>query len=248
MGVFFGLVFAGFTKGNKEGGNSSVRETIVIIKERIIVRDRGGNNNSSSSNDDPMGLFIVLVAAMVLAIYLYAVYAELVIYYSSIVAFNIIAFGVAALAFSAIQGRISGTDWLMFTCIPVAVVSFSLVLLYQAKMGILSDAKETAESVGAFKFYFDTLDDSQRNWIIPQLIGLVGTVAFLFFSSVLVLHNIAALQVVYDGALRSFWRSIFVITNAFSGVRILIFLIVLGAISFFSLDGTGYQLILDRNR
>lgn len=246
MGAIFGLVFSGLTSGRKDHGSGSVKETLIIIRERIVIRENN-NRGASSSNDDPMGLLIALVAAVVIAVYLYAVYAEYVIYYSSLGAFNVITFGMSALAFSAINGRLSSADWMMYTIIPVALVSFSLVLLYQAKQGILPGAKEAAESAGAFKFYFNILNDAQRNWVVPQLVGLVGAVTFLFFSSVLVLHNLSALQVVYDGALRPFWRSVYVLTNAFSGNVVLIFLVILGVASYFSLDGTAYQYLAGRN-
>lgn len=246
MGAIFGLVFSVLTGGRKEHGGGSVKETLIIIRERIVVRENN-TRGASSPNDDPIGLLIVLVAAAVIAVYLYSVYAEYVIYYSSLWAFNVITFGVSALAFSAIKGRLSGADWMMYTIIPVSLVCFSLVLLYKAEQGILPGAKEAAESAGAFEFYFNVLSDAQRNWVLPQLVGLVGTVTFLFFSSVLVLHNLSALQVVYDGVLRPFWRAVYVLTNAFSGNAVWIFLVILGGVSYFALDGTAYQYLAGRS-
>lgn len=246
MGAIFGLLFSGLTRGNREGGEASVKETIVIIKERIVIRERGGSNRPQS-NDDPMAIIILLIAAMVVSIYLYAVYAADVIYYSSLIAYNVITFGIAALVFSAIKGRLSSGEWFAYTFVPIGILSFTLILLYQAKMGIIPGAREAAESAGAYKFYFNVLDHDQRNWIIPQLFGLLGTITFLFFSSVLVVHNLSALQVVYDGAMRPFWRSIYIITNAFSGKFIWVALIALGALTYFALDGTAYQYLSARN-
>ncbi len=246
MGTFFGLLFSGFTSGKKEGGDASVKETIIIIKERIVIREKS-NRDNLQTNDDPVGIIVILFVAMVMAIYLYAVYAESIIYYTSIITFNVIAFGFSVLVFSAIKDRLTSADWVLYTFLPVGFVSFTLVLLYQAKLGIIPGAKEAAESVGAVKFYLDILDDDQRNWVIPQLAGLIGTVAFLFFSTVLVIHNLAALQVVYNGILRTFWRRVYVLTNAFSGNAILVFLGVLGAISFFALDGTVFQYLNNLN-
>lgn len=240
MGAIFGLLFTGLTRGNREGKNASVSETIVIIQERIVIRE-SGSSNRSQSNDDPMAIIILLVAAMVISIYLYAVYAADVIYYASLVAFNVITFGSAALIFSAIKGRLSSGEWLAYTFIPICILSFTLILLYQAHLGIIPDLRQAAESAGAYRFYFRVLNDDQRNWIIPQLFGLLGTVVFLFFSSVLVFHNLASLQVMYDGRMRSFWRSIYILTNAFSGKFIWIALIVLGGLTYFALDGTAYQ-------
>lgn len=246
MGIIFGLVFSGLTGGKKEIGGNSVKETLIIIRERIIIRENNVRG-TSGSNDEPMALLIVLVAAAVVAVYLYSVYAEYVIYYSSLWAFNVITFGMSALVFSAIRGRLSSADWMIYTIIPVALVSFSLVLLYQARQGVLPGVREAAESAGAFKFYFNVLNDAQRDWVLPQLLGLVGTVVFLFFSTVLVLHNLSALQVVYDGVLRPFWRAVYILTNAFSGNAILIFLVILGGASYFALDGTAYQYLASRN-
>lgn len=246
MGVVFGLIFSGLTRGNREGGQASVRETVVIIRERIVVRERA-QPNGAQSNDDSMGILIVLIAAMIMAIYLYAVYAKDVIYYSSIVTFNVITFGFSALVFSAIKGRLNSAEWFAYTFIPIGILSFGLILLYQAKSGILPGAKEAAESAGAFNFYFDVLDNDQRNWVIPQLLGLLGTLAFLFFSSVLVIHNLASLQVTYDGFMRPFWRSIFILTNAFSGKFIWLMLALLGTLTYFALDGTAYQYMGARN-
>jgi hypothetical protein len=246
MGAIFGLLFTGLTRGNREGGKASVRETIVIIKERIVIREKD-SSKKSQSNDDPVGLLILLIAAMVISIYLYAVYAVDVIYYSSLVAFNVITFGFSALVFSAIKGRLSNGEWLAYTFIPIGILSFSLILLYQAKLGIIPGVKEAAESAGALKFYSDVLNDDQRNWVIPQLFGLVGTVAFLFFSSVLVIHNLSSLQVMYDGLMRPFWRSIYVFTNAFSGKFIWFALFVLGGLTYLALDGTAYQYLGARN-
>lgn len=246
MGVIFGLIFSGMTRGNREGGQASVKETIVIIKEKIVVRETT-NSNKSQSNDDPMAIIILLIAAMVASIYLYAVYAEDVIYYSSIVTFNVITFGFSALVVSAIKGRLNGAEWFAYTFIPIGIVSFTLVLLYQAELGIISGAKEAASSAGAFKFYFKVLDDEQRNWVIPQLFGLIGTLAFLFFSTVLVIHNLASLQVVYDGGMRKIWRNIYVLTKAFSGKFTWFALIILGVITYFALDGTASQYLNARN-
>ncbi|MGS3174682.1 hypothetical protein [Aeromonas sanarellii] len=246
MGAIFGLVFSGLTRGNREGGQASVRETVIIIRERIVVRERA-QSNGTQSNDDPMGILIVLLAAMVISIYLYSVYAEDVIYYSSIVTFNVLTFGFSALVFSAVKGRLNSADWFAYTFIPIGTLSFSLILLYQAKSGILPGAKEAAESAGAFKFYFEVLGNDQRNWVIPQLFGLLGTVAFLFFSSVLVIHNLASLQVTYDGFMRPFWRSIYILTNAFSGKFIWFILAALGMFTNLALDGTAYQYLGARN-
>lgn len=245
MGVIFGTIFSGLTGGNREVGRASVQETIVIIKERIIIRERGGQNGTRS-NDDPVGLLFVLVAVMVASIYLYAVYAEPIIEYASITAFNAIAFGFSALTVSAIRGRLNSGEWIAYTFIPIALVSCSLFLLYRADLGILPGAKEAAESAGAFNFYFDVLNDKQRYWIIPQLFGLLGTVVFLFFSIVLVIHNIAALQVIYDGFMQRFWRSVFMFTNAFSGKVAWVLLSILGVVTYFFLDGTLYQYLMTK--
>lgn len=89
MGAIFGLVFSALTRGNREGGEVSVRETVIIIRERIIVRE-GAQSNRTQSNYEPMGVLIVLFAAMLTSIYVYAVYAEDVLYYASIVTFNVL--------------------------------------------------------------------------------------------------------------------------------------------------------------
>jgi|GEM_PF-408832 len=246
MGVIFGTIFSGLTVGSREVGRASVRETIVIIKERIIIRERG-SQNSAQSNDDPMVLIFVLLAVAVVSTYLYAVYAELIIEYASVTAFNVIAFGFSALTVSAIKGRLNSGEWIAYTFIPIALVSCSLLLLYRANLGVLPGVKEAAESAGAVSFYFDVLDDKQRDWIIPQLFGLLGTVAFLFFSIVLVVHNLAALQVVYDGFMQPFWRSVFMFTNAFSGKVAWVLLSILGVVTYFFLDGTAYQYLITRH-
>ncbi|WP_456267999.1 hypothetical protein M1D97_12205 [Kushneria sp. AK178] len=240
MGLVFGTIFSGLTVGNREVGKTSVRETIIIIKERITIRD-GGGRKGGASNDDPMVLLFFLLVVTVFSIYLYAVYAKSIIEYASIAALNVIAFGFSVLIVSAIKGRLNSGEWIAYTFIPIVFVSCSLLLLHRADLGILPGAKEAAESAGAYRFYFDVLDDEQRYWVIAQLFGLLGTIVFLFFSIVLVVHNIAALQVIYNGFMQPFWQSVFLFTNAFSGRFAWVFLSVLGVVTYFSLDGTVYQ-------
>lgn len=245
MGLVFGTAFSGLTGGEREKGTVSVKETVVIIKERIIVRERSVAGGAHSS-DDPMGLVFLLAAAVVFSIYMYAIHAESLIYYFSIIIFNVASFGFAALFVSALKGRLSQRDWLVYTIVPIGILLFGLVLLYNAKLGMLSGAKEAAESVGAFKFYFNVLDERQKYWIVLQLTGMIVAVVFLFFSMVLVVHNISALQVVYDGMMRSFWRLVYSRTNAFSGKGTWIMLAILGAVSYFLLDGTAYLYLYSR--
>ncbi len=123
MGAFFGLIFSSFTGVNREGGSVSVKETIIIIKERIVIREN--NNQNPKTNDDSIGILFILVAAIVISVYFYAIYAELVIYYSSITAFNIITFGLSALVFSAAKGRLSSRDWVLYTLFPLVLFYFT---------------------------------------------------------------------------------------------------------------------------
>ena len=44
----YGVLFASFTNGNIEGGNASVSETTIMIKERILVRENNQQRISQS--------------------------------------------------------------------------------------------------------------------------------------------------------------------------------------------------------
>ncbi len=246
MGVIFGALFTFVTRGKRQEGTDSVKETIIVIKERIIIRGKSGNNTKPVSNDDPWALLFVFIGAVVLATYLYAVFADQVIYYSSLLAFNFIAFGSTSIVLSALQSKITSSDWFLYTVLPVSVLMGSLVLLHYAQLGILPGLKERAEAEGAVNLYFNVLEDDHKNWIISQLIGLVSTVLYLLLSCVLVLHNTSALQVRYGGFMQSFWAKVFSITHRFSGWGVVVFIVAIGVVSYFSLNGTGYEFLMSR--
>lgn len=246
MGVVFGTLFTFVTRGKRQEGADSVKETVIIIKERIIVREKSGNNSKPASNDDPWGLLFVFVGAVVLATYLYAVFADKIIYYSSLMAFNFIAFGFTSIVLSALQSKITGSDWFLYTILPVSVLMGSLILLHYAQLGILPGLKERAEIEGAVNLYFNVLEEDHKNWILSQLIGLVSAVLYLLLSCVLVLHNTSALQVRHGGFMQSFWANIFSITHRFSGWVTILFIVAIGVISYLALNGTGYEFLMSR--
>ena len=246
MGVVFGALFTFITKGKRQEGADSVKETIVIIKEKIINREKSGNNSKLTSNDDPWGLLFVFVGAVVLATYLYAVYADKVIYYSSLLAFNFIAFGLTSILLSALQSKITSGDWFIYTVLPVSVLLGSLILLHYAQSGIIPGLKERAEIEGAVNLYFNVLEKDHKNWILSQLVGLVSAVLYLMLSCVLVLHNTSALQIRYGGFMQTFWTKAYAITHRFSGWGAVFFIVIIGLVSYLALNGTGYEFLMSR--
>lgn len=247
MGVIFGAIFTFVTRGKRQDGGNSVRETIIIIKERIILREKAENNMRSVSNDDPWGLLFVFIGGVVLVTYVYAVFADKVIYYSSLLVFNFIAFGLTSLVLSVFQSKITSSDWFLYMVLPVSILVGSLVLLHYAQLGILPGLKEKAEIEGAVNLYFNVLEEDQKNWILSQLIGLALTVLYLMLSCVLVLHNISALQVRYDGFMQCFWAKVFFITHRFSGWGVILFIVAIGVVSYIALNGTGYNFLMSRS-
>ncbi|WP_336989200.1 hypothetical protein [Aeromonas hydrophila] len=246
MGVVFGALFTFVTRGKRQDGTDSVKETIIIIKEKIIIREKSENNSKPVSNDDPWALVFVFIGAVVLATYLYAVFADKVIYYSSLLAFNFITFGLTSIVLSAFQSKITSSDWFLYTVLPVSILTGSLILLHYAQLGIFPGLKERAEIEGAVNLYFNVLEEKHKNWILTQLIGLVSAVLYLMLSCVLVLHNTSALQVRYGGFMQSFWAKVFLITHRFSGWGAVLFIVAIGVVSYLALNGTGYEFLMSR--
>lgn len=246
MGVVFGALFTFVTKGKPQESAKSVRETVIIIKEKIIYRDRSSNNNNDPNGFDPFSLFFVFIFAIILTTYFYALFADLVVYYSSILAFNFIAFGFTSLILSAFQSKVTGADWIAYTLLPVLILLFSLVLLHYAQEGIAPWMKERALKVGAIEFYFDDLSENNKNWVMAQLMGLVLAVVYLIMACVLVLHNTSALQVRYGGFMQNLWAYIYAITYRFSGWGMMVIVGVIGLGSLLMLNGAGYEFLMNR--
>ncbi|HHF3072480.1 TPA: hypothetical protein ACPJ1I_004595 [Vibrio diabolicus] len=245
MGVVFGAIFTFLTRGNQQEGTHSVRETIVVIKEKIIVRNNSSINSGTSS--DPWTLLFVLFFAVIMATYFYAIYVNEVIYYSYLVAFNLLAFGAASIFVSALQDKISSSEWVLYTVLPVIFIAGSLVLFDYASEGIIAGLKQRAQQEGAMKLYFEVLEETHKNWILSQLLGLVFSILYLLLSCILLLHNMSALQIRYGGFMQKIWVKIFIYTHRFSGWGALVFIFILGLVSLFALNGVGYEFLMSRS-
>lgn len=241
IGAIMGLLLTFLTQGSQLSNANRPRDVILIVQKKIT-----NNNPARNNSDDPAAVLIALAAALLFSIYFYAVHSVLIIDTAFKATLFAISLGVAFVFALILQSRISGAEWIARVVLPLVFILFSWALWGYAQRGIVPGAKEVAEQSGVVKFYFSALDEPHRNWILSQLLGVLASAVYTILAIVNLFHNMALLQVRYQGQLQAFWLWVFRATHFFSTGGVVFLIILLGALALCLLNGMGYEFLMSR--
>lgn len=238
VGAILGVLFAGLNSAPSSSAPATVQQTTIVFKQTIVV-SQGGRRSSSS--DDAWGYLFAFVAVVAGITWGYSRYAEEILGYWLSGLFSCTAFILSAGVASAMRGQFSSSEWAWYIFAPIIAVSFSFYLLHLAQLGIVPGAREAAQRHGFFDFYFNTLKEEHRMWLLLQIVGVFLGVVAAIAATLRSVHYLALMNQRANGGLPAVWYFLARITY-FSARTGSIFLLLFAAgISYLMLSGDAYE-------
>jgi len=238
------VVLGGFNTPPSPAAPATVKQTVIIFKQTVMVNQRGGN---SSSSDDIWGYVAALFIVLAVVIWGYSRYASDILQYWLSGMFSCTAFILAAGLASAIRGQYNSAEWVWYIFTPLIAVGASVYLFDLAQAGIIAGAREAAFRYGIFDYYFNVLKDEHRIWILSQLLGVVMGIGATLTAALRSLHYLALLNQRASGALSAIWFAIARYTRFSARTSGVVLLIILLCAAYFMLSGQTYALWMRRD-
>lgn len=240
VGTIFGVMFAGLNNPPSPAAPVTVKQTVIIFKQTIVVNQNGGN---AQSRDDAAAYLIAMIVFVAGITWGYSRYSAEVLGYWLNGLFSATAFVLSAAIASAIRGQYSSREWGWYILTPIIGVGFSFYLVYLANAGVILDAREAAQSHGFIEFYFKVLDDKNRRWLILQIAGVFFGMLVTLIAAFRSVHYLALMNQRTAGKLSSFWYFLARITLFAGRTKGVVFLFVMAVMAYLALSGNAYELL-----
>lgn len=228
MGVLFGVLFAGLTKSFDTQSPATIVRTREVYRERMIYK----NNHQSNSTSDDGGVLVALAFGLVILIWQYAVWASQIHLYLLFLIYGVFSFSITTTLISIIKGQFTSQEWWVYITFPLMFLAFSMYLLNQATVRFDSNLSQLASDTGWYKFYFKTLTDYGRSFMITHVAGVATLCLLVLVTTLIELHYLSLMNQRASGFMQGFWSAMVRLTGMFSGAKGFIFSTFLALTSF----------------
>ena len=228
MGVLFGALFAGLTKSPVEQTPKTIVKTREVYKERVIYR----NGNSNRSGNDDGGVVFAAGFGLIFLIWQYAVWAIEVHQYLSFTLFGVLSFCTTTAIISLYKGHFTSQEWWVYILFPLAFLSLSVYLLGEVKTRFDPELTPLAKEAGLYKFYFKSLSDYGRTFMITHVLGVACLSVLILTTTFIGIHYLSLMNQRSLGIMQGFWAFMVRVTDVFSGGKGVVLSSFFGFLSF----------------
>ncbi|MET1253820.1 hypothetical protein [Aliikangiella maris] len=228
MGIVFGALFAGLTKSADNQTPRTIIKTREVYKERVIYR----NGNRSKSNNDDGGIVIAAGVGLLFIIWQYAVWAVEVHQYLSFTLFGVLSFCLTTTVISLFKGQFTSNEWWVYILFPLAFLSLSVYLLGEVKSRFDPELTPLAKEAGVYKFYFKSLSDYGRTFMITHVLGVACLTVLILTTTFVGVHYLSLMNQRTGGVMQGFWSFMVRATEVVSGRKGTVLSTFFGVLSF----------------